>query len=41
VKHEEKTTAALEAEIVILKRKKAITEEQIQLREQELARRKG
>jgi hypothetical protein len=32
VKHEDKTTAALEAEIVILERKKIITEEQIAIR---------
>jgi len=39
VKHEDKTTAALEAEIAILERKKLITEEQIALRRRELARR--
>jgi len=37
VKHEDKTTAALEAEIAILERKKLITEEQIAIRRRELA----
>jgi hypothetical protein len=39
VKHEDKTTAALRAEIAILERKKLITEEQIAIRRAELARR--
>jgi hypothetical protein len=39
MKHEDKTTAALEAEISILERKKVITEEQIAIRRRELARR--
>jgi hypothetical protein len=39
MKHEDKTTEALRAEIEILKRKKLITEEQIAIREAELARR--
>ena len=39
MKHEDKTTAALEAEIAILERKKIITEEQIAIRRRELARR--
>jgi hypothetical protein len=40
VKHEDKTTAALEAEIAILERKKIITEEQIAIRRRVLALRR-
>jgi hypothetical protein len=40
VKHEDKTTAALEAEIAILERKKIITEEQIAIRQRVLALRR-
>ena len=40
MKHEDKTTAALEAEIVILERKKIITEEQIAIRRCVLASRR-
>jgi hypothetical protein len=39
MKHEDKTTAALVAEIALLERKKAITEEQIAIRRRELERR--
>jgi len=41
MKHEDKTSEALHAEIAILERKKAITEEQIAIRLRELARRKA
>jgi hypothetical protein len=39
MKHEDKTTEALRAEIALLERKKIITEEQIAIRRAEIARR--
>jgi hypothetical protein len=39
MKHEDKTTEALRAEIAILERKRVITEEQIAIRRRELERR--